>query len=322
MAVYTPLPKSALEQAASAFGLGALRSAEGVPQGSINTNYRLQTDRGRFFLRHTTARGEPELRFEAALLAHLAEAQFPAPRPLPTRDGAPFIALEGGRVSVFDYLAGEELTRDRLTVPLLTRLGEEVGKLHRLTASFSAARSNPYDFACVQGWLEGLRGHADAEVARALPELTAALALAAQKDHGMLPRGAIHADLFLDNVKWLGDRVSAFFDFEMACLDAYALDLAITLNAWCFDGGYRPELCRALLEGYQRERPLTEAERQGLFLQALFGAVRYTLSRIRDFHLSPLPPERLMRKDFRTYLARVTALRGLGEAGFRSLLAL
>ncbi len=138
----------------------------------------------------------------------------------------------------------------------------------------------------------------------------------------LVPRGLIHADLFMDNVKWLGDRVSAFFDFEMACRDAYTLDLAITLNAWCFPGAYESDLCRGLLRGYQEARPLNTGERVDLFHQCLFGAVRYTASRIRDFHLSPLPPDKLFKKDFRTYLARVRALTDMGPAGFKALLGL
>ena len=137
---------------------------------------------------------------------------------------------------------------------------------------------------------------------------------------GLLPRGPIHADLFMDNVKWVGDRISAFFDFEMACRDAFALDVAITLNAWCFDGSYRPELCRALLSGYQGGRKIAGGEAEALYFQVLFGAVRYCASRIRDFHLSPLPPERLARKDYRTYLARARQLHQMQPAGFRQLL--
>ena len=77
---------------------------------------------------------------------------------------------------------------------------------------------------------------------------------------GLEPRGVIHADLFMDNVKWIGNRVSAFFDFEMACRAPYALDLAITLNAWCFEGDYDLDKCRALLRAYRAERPMDALE--------------------------------------------------------------
>lgn len=323
MAVYTALSPEAFTRISEAYGLGEVVETAGIPQGSINTNYRVTTaTEGRLFVRHTTVRSAEELRFEAGLLAHLAESHFPAPHLLRTRDGQPFLELEGGRVCVFQWLPGEELSRARLTPEHLERLGYELGKLHRVTQSFSGSRDNPYGVEQVRGWLAGLRGHADAELASIAEELERALARAEAARGGLEPRGVIHADLFMDNVKWLGERVGAFFDFEMACREAYGLDVAVTLNAWCFEGGYRPELCLAFARGYQDARPLAPVERDNLFGHALFGAVRFTTSRIRDYHLSPLPPERLLRKDFRTYLSRTRALLEMGPEGFRSLLGL
>jgi homoserine kinase type II len=275
---------------------------------------------GRLFVRHTTVRSPADLRFEAELLAHLAESRFPAPHMLRTRDGRPFLELEGGRVCVFKWLPGEELGRAQLTPEHLERLGQELGKMHRVTQSFSGARDNPYGVEQVRGWLAGLRRNPDAELAAIAEELEQALARAEASRGGLEPRGIIHADLFMDNVKWLGDRVGAFFDYEMACREAYGLDVAVTLNAWCFDAGYRPELCLAFGRGYQDARPLAPVERESLFGHALFGAVRFTASRIRDYHLSPLPPDRLVRKDFRTYLARTRALREMGPEGLRALI--
>jgi homoserine kinase type II len=320
MALYTTLDAAAFSHLADAYGLGLVREFTGIPQGSINSNYRLVTASGRYFVRHTTVRSAADLRFEADLLALLNESHCPAPRLVSTREGAPFLELEGGRVSVFAWLVGEELTRAQLTPEHLEGLGMELGKLHRVTLSFGGSRTNPYGLEVVRGWLEGLRGHPDAELSAIAVELEGYLERAEQARGGLEPRGVIHADLFMDNVKWLGDRVSALFDFEMACRDVYTLDVAITLNAWCFDNGvYRPELCRGLLRGYQVERTLLPVERDNLFGHALFGAVRYTASRIRDFHLSGLPPDKLAPKDFRTYLARARALVGMGPGGLRAL---
>ncbi len=323
MAVYTVLKPEAFARVAEAYGLGGVQEVVAIPEGSINTNHRVLTSEGRVFVRHTTVRSAEDLRFEAALLSHLTESHFPSPTLLRTKQGQPFLELEGGRVSVFKWLSGEELRRPQLTPEHLERLGRELGKMHRITQSFGGSRDNPYSAAQVRGWLEGLRGHSDDEVASAADELDEHLDRAeGAREHGLQPRGVIHADLFLDNVKWLADQVLAFFDFEMACVDAYGLDVVITLNAWCFDGQYRPELCRAFIRGYQEARPLAQVERENLFGHALFGAVRYTASRIRDFHLSPLPPEQLTRKDFRTYLARARALDAMGPAGFLELLGL
>lgn len=323
MAIYTALTPSDFAAVAKAFGLGEVRETSFVPQGSINTNVRLETAMGRYFLRHTTVRSADELRFEAGLLAHLAEAHFPSPSMLLTAERAPFIELAGGRACVFRYLVGEERTRAELTDVHTERLGAELARLHQVTNGCSLERDNPYGPDCVGRWLAELRSHPDAELSAIAEELSEALAEAhAELDAALLPRGIIHADLFMDNVKWVGDRVSAFFDFEMACRDVLVLDLAITLNAWCFDGGYVEPLVRALLRGYQSIRALEANEREGLRWALLFGAVRYTTSRIRDFHLSPLPSDKLFKKDFRTYLARVRALRSeAGGALLDSLLA-
>ncbi|MFP2963951.1 homoserine kinase [Myxococcus sp. 1LA] len=323
MAVHTALPPEAFERVAEAFGLGAVREVTPIPQGSINTNHRVETQSGRYFVRHTTVRSAEDLRFESALLAHLAAYHFPGPVQLTTRDGATFLEMEGGRVSVFRWLPGEELRHPALTADHLERLGAELGKLHRDTQSFSGTRENPYGPAMVSGWLEDLTAHPDAELAAVARELQRDMETSRTVRQGLEPRGVIHADLFMDNVKWLGDRVGAFFDFEMACREDYGLDVAITLNAWCFDGGhYLPELCRAFIRGYVDVRPLSAVERTNLFGHALYGAVRFTASRIRDYHLSPLPADKLVRKDYRTYLNRARALNAMGPEGFAALLGL
>jgi homoserine kinase type II len=320
VAIYTPLEAEELARAAQSFGLGAVRSAVGVPQGSINTNYRLECERGRFFLRHTTVRSADELAFEASLVEFLAAASFPAPRLVRTLGGEPFLDLKGGRTSVFHFLPGEELTRRALTPEHVEQVGRELGKLHRLTQSFGGARENPYSRATVRRWL-GELGQSNDEELRAFSRAYLECLEPLDFEH-LLPRGVIHADLFMDNVKWVGDRISALFDFEMACSDVYVLDLAIALNAWCFDRSYDPGLARAMVRGYRVERALSRAEEQALYDCALFGAIRYTASRIRDFHLSQLPPERLQRKDFRTYLARALALSQMGRVAFAEVVGL
>jgi homoserine kinase type II len=323
MAVHTVLPPEAFTRVAEAYGLGKVVEVTPIPAGSINTNHRFTVEAGRYFLRHTTVRSPDDLAFEAALLAHLAEYHFPGPVLLTTRQGAPFLELEGGRVSVFKWLPGEELRHPQLTADHLERLGTELGKLHRDTQSFTGSRANPYGPETVRSWLVGLARNPDAELVRVAGELERYLDKVEAMRQGLEPRGVIHADLFMDNVKWLGDRVGAFFDFEMACREAYGLDVAITMNAWCFDNGvYLPERCRAFVRGYQDVRPLAPVERANLFGHALYGAVRFTASRIRDYHLSPLPPDKLVRKDYRTYLTRARTLAALGPQGLAELIGL
>jgi homoserine kinase type II len=320
VAIYTPFHFDELARVTDAFGIGRLEAAEGVPQGSINTNYRLTAAGDRYFLRHTTVRSAADLVFEAALVDFLAAGAFPAPRLVRTREGAAFLDAQGGRVSVFHFLAGEELTRAGVTPERAEHLGGTLGRMHRLTQSFSGDRANPYSVGVVRAWMEALASHPDPEVAEFVGVFREHVV--AERPGDLLPRGVIHADLFLDNVKWVGEHISAFFDFEMACRDVYALDLAITVNAWCFDGAYDFGLARALVRGYIAERPLAEGEGEALHGLMLFGAIRYTASRIRDFHLSALPPERLQRKDFRTYWVRAQALAAMAPRTLREKLGI
>lgn len=322
MAVYTELSWEQLSAVARAFQLGELRQAHGIPHGSINTNFRLETAKGTYFLRHSTVRSASDLEFEAALISHLTDGGVPAPTLVRDAAGAAFLELAGGRASVFRYLAGEELTRAALLPEHCEQVGAELAKLHRVANSFNRSRENPYSPAQVRQWLLELATHRNGEIQSLATELGALWHESQSFDRGLLPRGAIHADLFMDNVKWVGDRVSAFFDFEMACRDAFVLDLAIALNAWCFDGRYRPDLCRAILRGYLAGRPLSPIEKEALYFEALFGAVRYSASRIRDFHLSTLPEERLARKDYRTYLARARDLHQMAPAVFKTIVGL
>src|SRR5262249_60993070 len=111
MALYPHLGPEELAPIANAFRLGALRVARGIPHGSINTNYRLQTDSGVYFLRHTTVRSSADLDFEAAFVSHLVAGGFPAPTLVRTAEGACFLEIAGGRAAVFLHRAGERLTR-------------------------------------------------------------------------------------------------------------------------------------------------------------------------------------------------------------------
>ncbi len=322
MAVYVELSEGELQEVCRAFKLGALMRAEGIPQGTVNTNYRLETDRGRFFLRHTTVRPARDVAFEAALLEHLATARLPLPTLLRTPGNSPAISLRGGLVSVFEWLSGCELRQGEASFAQAAQLGETLARFHLFGQSFSQTRVNPYGPETVRSWLKRLEGERDSEVVRVLPKLKVAFDTAAESASASLPKGPIHADLFVDNVKWDGEQVSALFDFEMACTGPLTLDLAVTLQSWCFDGNDQPELARALVQGYQCARPLEPVERRGLWGQALFGAVRFTTSRIRDIHLSPLAPEKLSRKDFRLCEAWLDRLQTLGPGGLGELLGL
>ena len=320
MAVHTQLAPDDVERLAGAYGLGPVRSFRGLPAGSINSNYQVISERGKFFLTLREGKRRDEVEDEVRLLSHLAGARFPAPGPIVGAKGAIDEAL-GRPVLVFPWVAGEELAPAAIGPDHVRELGAHLARMHQLLEAVPLRRPNPYGSATVSRWLEelGAAGPPE-EVERLLPRLADELRWSGEHRDPALPRGAIHADLFVDNVKWIGGRLAALLDFEMACRDTLALDLAIVLLAWCFrDGAFERPLVRALLSGYGAVRPPGDDERHGLYAEARFAALRYTVSRIRDFELSPLPPERLERKSYRDFLSRLEALAALGPARFREL---
>lgn len=316
MAVHTVLSSGEIEALCRFFDLASLRAHEGIASGSINTNYALTTEKGRFFLTLREGKRRGDVEDEVRLLTHLADARFPVSRPIVGMQG-PIAMSHDLPALCFPWLAGEELSASQIQPDHSREVGEHLGRMHVLCESLPFDRPNPYRMETLRQWLDSLAGISHREIANLLPELEDEYAwLKSHRDHG-LPRGVIHADLFIDNTKWIGGRLSAIYDFEMACRDILALDLAIVLLSWCFaEETFDHARVRALVTGYQTKRKLNSDERQGLFAEARFGALRYTLSRIRDFELSPLPAERLFRKDFRRYLARLRALRALGPLGF------
>ncbi|BDG08697.1 homoserine kinase [Anaeromyxobacter paludicola] len=321
MALYTPLSPEQLSQVAGRYGLSLDRSVP-EPKGSINTNYHLWAGGERYFLRLNEGKTDAEVAFEASVLRYLEEARFPAVRLVRSTEGASHVEVAGRQAMLFAYAPGEELRREDVGEAECRRMGEQFGRLHELASGFEADRPNPYALARVAGWLAelGTDGDGDPEVAAALPMLRDELSRAAALPSA--PRGLVHGDLFLDNVHWIGGRVSAVLDWEMSCVDAFAYDLGVAVNAWCYDARFRPELCRALLQGYRAKRPLDDATRDALYPFARYAALRYTASRIHAFHRAGLGADRLAWKDWRRYRDRLAALRDMGEAGFRDFAGL
>jgi homoserine kinase type II len=319
MALYTPLSNDELAAVAAGFGVARPERVVPEPKGSINTNYHLWAGGERYFLRLAEGKTDADVEFEASVLRFLETERFPAARLVPSADGASHVRVRGRQAMLFAYAEGEELAREEVTAAHCRSIGEQLGGLHALAASFAPDRKNPYGLERVGLWIEELEpdGGGDEAVKRALPMLREELDRAAGLPQA--PRGLIHGDLFIDNALWIGDRVSAILDWEMSCVDAFAYDLAVTLNAWCYAGRFEPERIRALLSGYRSRAKLDGDTLRALYPQALYAALRYTASRIHAFHLAELGEDRLVWKDWSHYRDRLLALRRMQEAGFGEL---
>lgn len=322
MALYTVLGDEELAAAVRAFGLAAPDRVRPEPKGGVNTNYHLWAGGERFFLRVNEGKADADVRFEAEVLRFLEGARFSVPHLVPAADGGPFVAVAGRQAMLFAYAAGEEVAREAVTPQHCRRLGEQLARLHELASAFPGERPNPYGPERVEAWLAALRpdGGGDPEIAAALPLLDDELARAVALPGA--PRGLVHGDLFVDNVLWVGDRVSAILDWEMACTDPFAYDLGVALSAWCYGDRYDPARAAALLAGYRSRRKTEPETLEALHPWTRFAALRFAASRIHGYHRAELGADRLVKKDWRRYRDRLAALREMGEQGFKKIVGL
>jgi homoserine kinase type II len=320
MALYTVLTPEELADAARAFALPAPDRVKPEPKGSVNTNYHLWAGGERYFLRLNEGKTDADVAFEAAVHRYLDEAQFPVPHLLLAADGRPFVPVAGKQAMMFGYAPGEEIAREEAVPTRCRRVGEQLGRLHDLAGGFTADRRNPYAPGRVAGWIAelGPDGDGDAELAAALPMLTEELA--ATESLPGAPSGLVHGDLFIDNVLWIGDRVGFVLDWEMSCVDPFAYDLGVAVNAWSYTDRYERARATALLEGYRGKRRIEPETVDALYAWTRYAALRFTASRIHAFHRAELGADRLAWKDWRRYRDRLAALRAMGERGFRELL--
>jgi homoserine kinase type II len=322
MALYTPLSHDQIAAALHRYGLPAPERTLPEPKGSVNTNYHVWAGGRRWFLRLNEGKTRDDVAFEADVLRFLSQEGYPAAPLAFTTDGAAQIEVAGRPAMLFAFATGEELERADVTAERCRTLGRYLGRLHAIAPRFGGTRPNPYGWGRVAEWVAELEpdGGGDALVAPSVPMLRAELEDAIELPAA--PRGLVHGDLFLDNVLWNGDRLSAVLDWEMSCVDALAYDLAVVLNAWCYGERFEPGLARALLAGYREATTLDPATTDALHPYARYVALRYTASRIHAFHLAPLPADRLAWKDWTRYRDRLSALRTMGADGFRRWLGL
>lgn len=322
MALYVMLGEAELAAALAAFGLPPPERVRPEPRGGENSNFHLWSGGRRLFLRVNEGKSDADVAFEAEVLRHLAAARFPAPQLVPAADGRPFARVAGRQALLFAYAAGEERSAEAAGAVACRRVGEQLARLHDLAGGFAADRPNPHGPPRVAAWLEALGGDGggDAEVAAALPLLRDELARAAGLPGA--PRGLVHGDLFRDNVLWIGDRIGAVLDWEMACTETFAYDLGVALCAWAYVDDFDPERARALVAGYRARRRAEPETLAALHAWTRFAALRFTASRIHGYHRAALGADRLVRKDWRRFRDRLAALREMGEDGFGELVLL
>ncbi len=294
MSVYTTVDRPQLEAFLREYALGELVSHRGISEGISNTNYFVTTTRGEYVLTLFELIGFDDVPYYLELMAYLAERGVPSAHPLPDHGGRYMRALNGKPAALVHKLAGCGI--DGVPTQQQCRaIGTALARLHLAGADFPLERPNDRG---PDWWAQA--------AARVLPRMDPAdaalledeLAYQAANPRAALPQGVVHADLFRDNALFDGDALGGLIDFYYACSDAYAYDVAVTVNDWCSrpDGSLDPARAEPLLEAYLAVRPFTALERAEWSTMLRAGALRFWLSRLVD-QLFPTAGELTFIKD-------------------------
>jgi homoserine kinase type II len=288
MAVYTDVIAEELAAFLAGYNIGELLAYKGIAEGVENSNFLVHTSRGYFILTLYEKRvAAKDLPFFLALMEHLHARGLTCPQPVKNSRGEMLGKVAGRPAAVITFLDGMWIRRP--SAAHCGALGEALAKLHLAGLDFGMSRANALS---VEGWrplYEHCRKRAN-ELQRDLQQFLARelahLEAAWPRD---LPQGIIHADLFPDNVFFLGSELSGLIDFYFACTDALAYDIAICLNAWCFetDHSYNVTKGRSLLQAYRQVRALSRMEEEALPLLARGAAMRFLLTRLVDWFEVP-----------------------------------
>ena len=313
MAVYTDVSFEELETLLAQYDVGSAQSFKGIAEGVENSNFYLQTERGAYILTLYEKRvKEVDLPFFLGLLEHVSARGIACPIPVRTKGGAQWARLNGRPAALLTFLNGVSLKRPE--VPHCAEAGTALAELHSAGAKFGIQRANALGIGAWPELAKAVVERADTVQPgmRALIEET--LRLLGGNWPTTLPTGVIHADLFPDNVLFMNGRVSGLIDFYFACDDILAYDLAVMLNAWCFESdGFNITKARALTAAYRKKRPLSDAEIGALPTLAMGAALRFLLTRLYDL-LNHDPMALVRPKDPRDYFKRLRFHRTVKDA--------
>ncbi|PZM09138.1 homoserine kinase [Rhizobium tubonense] len=320
MAVYTDITEDDLKRFLTQYDAGELTSYKGIAEGVENSNFLLHTTREPLILTLYEKRVEKnDLPFFLGLMQHLASHGLSCPLPLPRRDGALLGELSGRPAAVISFLEGMWLRKPEARH--CREVGKALAQMHVAGEGFSIARPNALS---LEGWhtlWDKSEARADEVEPGLQDEIRNELEFLAAHWPRDLPAGVIHADLFPDNVFFLGDHLSGLIDFYFACNDQLAYDVSICLNAWCFekDGAYNITKGKAMLDGYQSVRPLSRAELDALPTLSRGSALRFFLTRLYDWLTTPAGAM-VTKKDPLEYLRKLRFHRQIATSAEYGLL--
>ncbi len=282
MSVYTPVTTTDLDAWLTRYAVGRLADLVPIAAGIENTNYFVSTERGRYVLTLYERLPANELPFYLNLMAHLARSGVEVPAPIPDRTGSLFSLLNGKPAGLVERVEGTAIVEP--DAAHCAEVGAALARLHQASQTYTARLANRRGPAW---WRQAARAVRPFLEPAQAALLDAEIAFQAGFAQAKLPKGAIHGDLFCDNVLFAGSRVAGLIDFGFAATDFFAYDLAITANDWCVDddGALVPDLARAMLAAYTAVRALDADECDAWPSLLRAAALRFWLSRLYDLHL-------------------------------------
>lgn len=321
MAIYTPLTKREIAHIADEFGLGDLLSYAGVRNGSVNTHYLIETKKGRFFVKIDEVKSELEVKQELDLLLYLKRQGLACPQPMKTKDGRYYHEFKDKYLSLSRFVDGSELPLEAMTSAHLEALGQTLAKLHIIGRGYKKGIDNRFGFNKIVTIYNEVRKQLPPHLKNIVRVLDDEIYYLENYLDNNLPKGIIHGDLFPDNVKFKGSRLTGIIDFEAACRGKLIYDLATAVNAFCYlEGRYRIERFEALIAGYESLRPLSLPEWDSFPNELRFSAFRFTVTRIRDFYLRKAEENQRVYKDFKEFFDRLLVLRREKSGGMEEIL--
>jgi homoserine kinase type II len=305
VAVYTDVAAEDLTAFLSGYEVGELLSYKGIAEGVENSNFLVHTSTGYFILTLYEKRvAAADVPFFLALMEHLANHGITCPQPVKNRSGVSLGRLAGRPAALVTFLDGMWIRRP--AARHCGAVGEALARLHLAGADFPLKRVNGLSVSDWRPLCDATAPRADTVQPGLKDIMIKELAFLERAWPTGLPQGIIHADLFPDNVFFLGDKLSGLIDFYFACTDTLVYDVAICLNAWCFepDHSYNITKGRELLQSYMKTRPLSAAEKEALPILCRGAALRFLLTRLEVW--LDVPPGALLKpKDPQEYFRKL-----------------
>jgi len=308
MAVYTKLQKEEINNILLNYKVGKLKNFEGIREGIENTNYFIETEKGKYILTIYERRvKDTDLPFFSNLMVELSKNGFNCPKPILNKDNNYISEIKNKKFMIVSFLEGS--SKKNLTPIECKIVGNQIAKLHQITKNFKFVRTNDLSVKSWRSIFSQVKNRCN-KIHPELPKLIEANLISIEKEWPKnLPSGIIHADLFSDNIFFKNNKFSGFIDFYFSCNDFYAFEIAVCFNALCFDGvkqnlSFNVTKAKKLMEGYNEVRKITKDEKIAIKVLSQGAALRFLLTRVFDY-LNTVDNAVVKIKDPEEYLKRL-----------------